>query len=806
MEHTEIDMCRAIVQQGERKGEKCQRAKTQNGFCVYHQRNYEYEEYARLDKKPCGMFFRGCNNELSQEDITKQYKHCLDCRRQKSGKSFPCQYKDCTFHITKENDKYCKKHIRQLLRDNEQDTNIRYCDINRGCFNVIISGNKCESCKESERQEAAVEIDTLRQKHNITNPTGILLSPLHKQQEEKTISVSELWRGIQRNAYSRGLLFTLAQDDFERIAIQPCYYCGFFSKSRLNGIDRINNNKGYIIANCLPCCKMCNMMKNIQHPNEFIDKIHIIMRYKTENDSDNIMTYVNKWNNYLSKYAGLSYKKYQYSAKERCIEFLLTEHEYNELINGTCYLCGISSTKGHTNGIDRFDSSIRSYSLENSRTCCGHCNVMKGSLSYIDFIQKCEQVVKHNCNRSVFESVPIYDITKCRNEFYTADEIYDMMTNGKYNSFIEWCLEKGKTPDFLSIMNELCNSLDILENKQMIITRIREELEKERKRMTSLDNLNGKKNMQCTTMYCYLTQGKLQYYIDWYNNNYKKTSLFDEKLKVLIESLPALNREAGIQACKKFIYDEKNRRVIQERRENAKKVHTYLPEVKVPKQHIAPQVQQSTPEKNIIINPAIPVESIMPELYKKSIVSKVITIQQTIGYQKKELHEVKQWKVKQIYEAISTNQENQYKDHCEHSNNLSKNADWPMTWASFVLAVKGKPLAESETTIRQFVENLRTLRHNQLCYKKNASLVDREDREQWPATTVVRAFLDGKLDAFKKHTETQTGDNPEDGNWQIRWNGFVTSLEENRASEKAMKALCSRFLTAQRTKRYRREK
>jgi hypothetical protein len=165
-----------------------------------------------------------------------------------------------------------------------------------------------------------------------------------------------------------------------------------------------------------------------------------------------------------------------------------------------------------------------------------------------------------------------------------------------------------------------------------------------------------------------------------------------------------------------------------------------------------------------------------------------------------------QWKVKQIYEAISTNQENQYKDHCEQNNDLSTLADWPMTWASFVLAVKGKTLAESEMTIRQFVENLRTLRHNQLCYKKNASLVDREDREQWPATTVVRAFLDGKLDAFKKHTETQTGDDPEDSNWQTRWNCFVTSLEENRASEKAMKALCSKFLTAQRTKRYRRGK
>ena len=181
-------------------------------------------------------------------------------------------------------------------------------------------------------------------------------------------------------------------------------------------------------------------------------------------------------------------------------------------------------------------------------------------------------------------------------------------------------------------------------------------------------------------------------------------------------------------------------------------------------------------------------------------------MQQTTGYQKKQVHEIKQWKVKQIYEAIQQNQENQYKDHCEKHNDLTKLQDWPMKWATFVLAVKGRPLAQVEPTIRAFVEELRTLRHNQLCYKKNASIVDRENREQWPATTIVRAFLDGKLDAFKKHTETQTGDNAEDTAWQLRWNNFTASLEENRNNEPALKDLCSKFLTAQRTKRYRRQK
>jgi len=66
--------------------------------------------------------------------------------------------------------------------------------------------------------------------------------------------------------------------------------------------------------------------------------------------------------------------------------------------------------------------------------------------------------------------------------------------------------------------------------------------------------------------------------------------------------------------------------------------------------------------------------------------------------------------------------------------------------------------------------------------------------------------LDGKLDTFKEFTEKQTGDNPDDKAWQKRWQTFVTSLEENKADEDKLKKLCSKFMTAQRTKKYRRSK
>ena len=83
------------------------------------------------------------------------------------------------------------------------------------------------------------------------------------------------------------------------------------------------------------------------------------------------------------------------------------------------------------------------------------------------------------------------------------------------------------------------------------------------------------------------------------------------------------------------------------------------------------------------------------------------------------------------------------------------------------------------------------------------NIVERDDRQQWPATSIVRAYLDGKIDNFKKFTEMQSGDNPDNPSWQKRWGDFAKSLEDNKHSEMKMKELCSKFMTAQRIKRYR---
>jgi hypothetical protein len=137
-----------------------------------------------------------------------------------------------------------------------------------------------------------------------------------------------------------------------------------------------------------------------------------------------------------------------------------------------------------------------------------------------------------------------------------------------------------------------------------------------------------------------------------------------------------------------------------------------------------------------------------------------------------------------------------------YNNDITKIKNWNTYWNEFVASVKGKSLNNATKIIKDFIEYLRNIRHNTLCYK-NSKLLDREDRIHWTSMTIVRAFTDSKLDLFKKYIEEQNNHNPDNPIWQKSWNIFTNNLEENKDNTDKLKDICSKFLTAQRTKRYR---
>ncbi len=95
---------------------------------------------------------------------------------------------------------------------------------------------------------------------------------------------NSLYYTYQRNAKTRELPFKLNKKQFKKLTKESCFYCNNFPSNIINipkqngvyvynGIDRLDNTKGYFIENCVSCCKICNWMKSTMSYREFINHI-----------------------------------------------------------------------------------------------------------------------------------------------------------------------------------------------------------------------------------------------------------------------------------------------------------------------------------------------------------------------------------------------------------------------------------------------------------------------------------------------------------------------------------------------------
>jgi|SRR5208282_1302396 len=92
---------------------------------------------------------------------------------------------------------------------------------------------------------------------------------LHKRkQSDFYIHISNVGCYYRRNARPRGFEFSLTRTEIEDIVVRPCHYCGY--DSSFVGIDRVDNSKGYVQENIVPCCKICNHAKSDLSLSDFL--------------------------------------------------------------------------------------------------------------------------------------------------------------------------------------------------------------------------------------------------------------------------------------------------------------------------------------------------------------------------------------------------------------------------------------------------------------------------------------------------------------------------------------------------------
>jgi hypothetical protein len=95
--------------------------------------------------------------------------------------------------------------------------------------------------------------------------------------------------------------------------------------------------------------------------------------------------------------------QYKRGAKQRNLDYILSENEFINLIKGNCYYCNTepqpkkyrnSRNKIKTisyNGIDRVDSSL-GYNKNNCISCCEMCNRMKMAYKQQDFLEQIKKI------------------------------------------------------------------------------------------------------------------------------------------------------------------------------------------------------------------------------------------------------------------------------------------------------------------------------------------------------------------------------------------------------------------------------
>ncbi len=87
----------------------------------------------------------------------------------------------------------------------------------------------------------------------------------------------------KRAAKLRGHIFTLSKEIFDKVTSQPCKYCGGFNKElngkKFCGVDRIDNDQGYVSGNVVSCCSACNFMKRAMSETRFLEHIRRIYEF-----------------------------------------------------------------------------------------------------------------------------------------------------------------------------------------------------------------------------------------------------------------------------------------------------------------------------------------------------------------------------------------------------------------------------------------------------------------------------------------------------------------------------------------------
>lgn len=112
---------------------------------------------------------------------------------------------------------------------------------------------------------------------------------------EHKSSKNTLYNSYYQRARIKGLVFKINKEQFIHLTSKVCHYCGVnpykdaanFNKDIkshyfYNGLDRVDNTKGYEENNIVTCCEICNKAKRDLSQEDFLEWIGRLTSYQSE--------------------------------------------------------------------------------------------------------------------------------------------------------------------------------------------------------------------------------------------------------------------------------------------------------------------------------------------------------------------------------------------------------------------------------------------------------------------------------------------------------------------------------------------
>lgn len=99
---------------------------------------------------------------------------------------------------------------------------------------------------------------------------------------------------VHKQSAKQRSLNPMSREQWEKLVFSPCDYCakidlrtfgtnrigvGYTNEVRMNGVDRVDSERGYSAENCVPCCMTCNAMKTDHSKTDFLQHVQKIVNH-----------------------------------------------------------------------------------------------------------------------------------------------------------------------------------------------------------------------------------------------------------------------------------------------------------------------------------------------------------------------------------------------------------------------------------------------------------------------------------------------------------------------------------------------